>query len=90
MTRAKELYEADLARSPTYHTGEPRKTWEQLGDIEQWSWGRTYAEPWRDPSAKREADADNEHATRVLIRKLLADTTCAACYATAQAKKEQS
>ena len=47
-----------------------------------------YAEPWRDPSAKREADADNEHATRVLIRKLLADTTCAACYATAQAKKE--
>jgi len=29
-----------------------------------------YAEPWRDPSAKREADADNEHATRVLIRKL--------------------
>lgn len=33
-------YEADVAKRPTYHDGSPRKTWDQLGDVERWSWAR--------------------------------------------------
>lgn len=33
-------YAADLAKRPTYHDGTPRKTWEQLCPIAQWSWSR--------------------------------------------------
>lgn len=36
----REAYEADVARKPLYHDGTPRKTWDQLGEIEQWSWNR--------------------------------------------------
>jgi hypothetical protein len=31
-------YESDCARKPRYHDGAPRKTWEQLGEIEKASW----------------------------------------------------
>ena len=37
---AKADYEADVLRRPTYDDGEPRKTWEQLGSLEQWSWSK--------------------------------------------------
>lgn len=33
-------YEADIRRRPNYHDGMPRKTWDQLGPVEQWSWNR--------------------------------------------------
>ncbi len=34
------LYEADLKDRPNYHTGEPRKTWEQLSEVARSSWKR--------------------------------------------------
>ena len=33
-------YESDLARRPLYHDGRRRKTWNQLGEVERWSWDR--------------------------------------------------
>jgi hypothetical protein len=42
--RGKADYEADVRNRPTYHDGTPRKTWEQLGEVEQWSWNRPKAE----------------------------------------------
>lgn len=33
-------YELDLAKTPNYHDGTPRKTWDQLGKLEQWSWAK--------------------------------------------------
>lgn len=33
-------YEADCAVRPNYHTGEPRKSWADLGAVERWSWER--------------------------------------------------
>lgn len=33
-------YEEDCRRKPTYHDGTPRKSWEQLDEIEQLSWRR--------------------------------------------------
>jgi hypothetical protein len=36
----RRAYEADVQRAPLYHDGTPRKTWEQLGDAERWSWAR--------------------------------------------------
>ncbi len=35
-------YEADVLKAPTYPDGGTRKTWAQLGDVEQWSWNRKY------------------------------------------------
>jgi len=40
--RGRAAYAASLAAQPTYHDGTPRKTWEQLGEVEQWSWSRTF------------------------------------------------
>ena len=37
-------YDADVSERPTYHDGAPRKTWEQLGAVEQWSWNRRVSE----------------------------------------------
>lgn len=31
-------YLADLDRRPVYHDGTPRKSWDELGDLEQSSW----------------------------------------------------
>lgn len=39
-TAAREAYEADVRRRPTYHDGTPRKPWGDLSEIAQWSWGR--------------------------------------------------
>ncbi|WP_306150696.1 hypothetical protein [Roseovarius sp. MMSF_3281] len=39
----RKAYEADVARQPNYPDGTPRKTWDQLRAIEQWSWGRDMA-----------------------------------------------
>jgi hypothetical protein len=33
-------YERDVELRPKYHDGTPRKKWEELGEVEQWSWGR--------------------------------------------------
>jgi hypothetical protein len=33
-------YEADVLKRPTYHTGQPRKQWHELDDVERWSWSR--------------------------------------------------
>ena len=33
-------YDEDCARKPTYHTGEPRPSWESLDKVTQWSWDR--------------------------------------------------
>lgn len=33
-------YEADVLKRPTYHTGEPRKQWRELDDVERWSWAK--------------------------------------------------
>ena len=33
-------YEEDCKKRPNYHDGTARKTWEELGDVEQWSWYR--------------------------------------------------
>lgn len=35
-------YEADLQRRPHYHDGTDRKTWDQLGAVEKWSWERPH------------------------------------------------
>ena len=37
---AKEAYEEDVRRRPKYHDGASRKTWEQLGAVEKWTWER--------------------------------------------------
>lgn len=38
--RGRKTYEASLAAAPLYHDGTLWKTWEQLGDVERWSWER--------------------------------------------------
>lgn len=38
--RGRAAYEASLAARPLYDDGTPRRTWEQLGDVERWSWER--------------------------------------------------
>lgn len=44
-TAAQRAYERDTERQPTYHDGTPRKTWDQLCSVAQWSWGRNIGEP---------------------------------------------
>ncbi len=36
----REAYEEDCRRKPTYETGQPRKAWRELGEVEQWTWRR--------------------------------------------------
>ena len=38
-------YEADVQKKPLYHTGQPRKTWEELSEITRWSWERGATKP---------------------------------------------
>lgn len=33
-------YEIDCERKPNYHTGQTRKTWAELGEVERWDWER--------------------------------------------------
>lgn len=35
---AKVAYAEDVRRCPLYHDGEPRKTWDQLTEVEQHTW----------------------------------------------------
>lgn len=44
-------YQADVMKWPNYNDGAPRKTWEQLGDVERWSWCRNPTPPKRVGSA---------------------------------------
>lgn len=37
---ARAAYEADCAARPTYPDGAPRKSWDELCQIAQWSWAR--------------------------------------------------
>ena len=36
----REAYKEDVRRKPTYHNGQPRKQWDDLDAIAQWSWNR--------------------------------------------------
>ena len=38
-------YERDVQQKPLYHTGQPRKTWEELSEITRWSWERGATKP---------------------------------------------
>lgn len=38
--RGQRAYEASVAAAPLYHDGTPRKRWDQLSDLERWSWER--------------------------------------------------
>ena len=39
-TQGEYDYESSVKARPNYDDGAPRKTWEQLGEVEQWSWNR--------------------------------------------------
>lgn len=41
--RGRQAYEASLTAAPLYHDGTPRKAWDQLSDLERWSWERPIA-----------------------------------------------
>ncbi len=38
--KGKQAYDEDVRRHPNYSDGHPRKKWQELGDVEQWSWVR--------------------------------------------------
>lgn len=40
MTAGQRAYEEDCRHEPTYGDGAARKSWDQLGAVEQWSWQR--------------------------------------------------
>lgn len=40
--RGREAYECDLAQQPNYPDGSPRPDWDDLGEVQQWSWARPY------------------------------------------------
>lgn len=59
-TRGQADYEADLQRRPFYHDGTNRKTWDQLGKVEKWSWERPHLvdqAPGPSVSVQRAAEA---------------------------------
>lgn len=37
----RKAYEADVAKTPLYHDGTPRPTWDNLREIGRWSWSRS-------------------------------------------------
>lgn len=39
-------YEADCRARPLYHDGTPRRRWDQLGEVERWSWERNPTPRW--------------------------------------------
>lgn len=39
-------YEADVRRCPLYHDRTPRKRWDQLAPVMQWSWARHALQPF--------------------------------------------
>lgn len=36
----REAYEEDCRRNPTYHDGTPRRLWDEISEIAQYSWNR--------------------------------------------------
>ena len=56
-------YETDVAQRPTYHDGTARKSWEQLGEVEQWSWERD-----NQPCFERPTSTCIEHAYGTTMR----------------------
>jgi len=40
ITKGQKAYERDLKARPFYHDGKPRKTWDQLGKLEQSTWSK--------------------------------------------------
>jgi hypothetical protein len=38
-------YERDVEKHPVYHDGQPRKPWDALDPISQWSWERGAEQP---------------------------------------------
>lgn len=40
LINARFEYEEDCRQFPTYHDGTPRKTWEQLGELERSTWSK--------------------------------------------------
>jgi hypothetical protein len=40
ITPGHAAYLEDCVRKPTYHTGEPRPTWQSLDEWARWSWER--------------------------------------------------
>lgn len=55
--RGKSRYEQDCIRQPRYHDGTLRKSWAELGVVEQWSWER-------DDPADRSDQSDPRGASR--------------------------
>lgn len=39
-TAGQQAYERDVAKAPRYHDGQPRRAWQDIGAIAQWSWER--------------------------------------------------
>lgn len=40
LLRGREAYEADVKLNPAYPDGTSRKSWDQLGEVERWSWSK--------------------------------------------------
>lgn len=43
---ARAAYEADLRIRPRYHDGVPRRPWDELSPVAQWSWARHVSQPF--------------------------------------------
>ena len=39
-TAGQQAYERDVARTPLYHDGQPRRSWQDICAIARWSWER--------------------------------------------------
>jgi hypothetical protein len=35
-----QAYEDNVRRRPYYHNGDPRRSWDQLDEVTQWSWNK--------------------------------------------------
>jgi len=42
--RGRAAYEEDVRLNPTYDNGTPRCSWDDLGDVQKWSWSRPMRE----------------------------------------------
>jgi hypothetical protein len=40
LAEGRAAYEADVQRTPTYHTGEQRPSWDEIGETARQSWQR--------------------------------------------------
>jgi hypothetical protein len=44
LAEGRAAYEADVQRTPTYHTGEQRPSWDEIGETARRSWQRKTVE----------------------------------------------